>query len=124
MPSVVTTDDKIECGHGGTIQTASDARLTVAKANVLTRAGVEGRSLPAPPAPGSCKTPVVTTAPASAPCTKCTSLASGSEAKRLTVGGVSVLFHPLSGQTDGNVSGTTPQVLLKSVVGQTKLTAV
>ena len=121
MPFVVSMVDKVVCGHGGTVTPSSTAKLSVAGAKVCTRTSVETKPV------SGCATPVIAatpTTPPSVPCVTCTKLGPGVEATKLKVAGVPVLFHPLSGQTDGTVSGTTPQLLLKSTPGQAKLTSI
>jgi hypothetical protein len=120
MPKVLTTASTVLCSigapsaHGGTVKTASTARLRVAGSPVLTAAGVAAALVDAaspcttPPTPGGNK-----------PCTKVTTVNPASVAVKLKVGGVGVLLDTLKGATDGVPPGS-----LASTANQTKLTAV
>jgi hypothetical protein len=115
MAGVLTTSSEVLCDtaapklHGGKVQLSSGAKLKVAGAPVVTKAGV-GPSLAQP-----CSTAPPPTG--NKPCTTAT-VASG-EATKLKAGGSPVMLDTIAGSTDGVPPGKLP-----GKANQTKLKAV
>ena len=88
---VLTTASTVQCGHGGTVRIASDAKLEVGGNPVLRQSSIEGKNITA------CVTPDSNTA------TKCRKVAliAGGAASKLRVGGQAVVLESLTGSTDG-----------------------
>ena len=118
MAKVLTTASTISCGHELSINHAqSQAMLQVNGNPVLLPDNVNGLTIP----PAQCFT-TVTVNPPSKKCTKAT-MTTGS-ATKLKVKGQPVVLDTLAGQTDGQVLGVTPQLLLKATAAATdKLSA-
>jgi hypothetical protein len=87
----LTTASSVQCGHGGTVGIASDAKLKVGGKPVLRRSSIQGKDITA------CITPDSNTA------TKCrkVALVTGGEASKLQVGGQAVVLETLTGSTNG-----------------------
>jgi hypothetical protein len=115
MSGVLTEQSTVDCGHGGTVATTGNGLLTVNGKPVLTKQGVQGKSVSA-----SCGT-IPATNPTSAKCLTVTAVEK-TEATTLLVGGVAVLIDPLGGATDGVRAGS-PAIELKATVVQTRLRA-
>jgi hypothetical protein len=107
----------VTCGHGGTVQTTSSAKLTVNKMAVLLEISIDAKAV------SNC-----TTVPKSdtsgiidKTCTTVTAIAAGA-ATKLTISKQFVMLDTLKGSTDGIV-GKAPQLLLQGTANQTKLIA-
>jgi hypothetical protein len=131
MPSVLTADCVVQCGHGGQVDVMGSPKLRVAAtaigspAGVLLNAGIAGRSLKPVPLCATLPPPAT-----NVPCTMVASPVPGTPplmpvafAKKLTVGGEFVVLDTLKGSTNGKVLGA-PQLLLTAVPAQTKLTTI
>lgn len=118
MRKVLTTQSTLSCGHAappalpGAVATASAAKLKVAGSPVLLTSSVAGKDVI------GCATPQVQ---GNKLCTKVISAASTPPAK-LAVAGEPVLVEPITGTTDGQVAGVTPQPALNATANQPKLT--
>lgn len=115
MANVVTTASTVICGHGGKVTTVGTPKLTVAGSPVVVAAGIVGK-----PVVG-CATPASST---SKPCMTAVSVDPPSLSKKLTVSGAPVALSSLSGTTDGEVGGVTPQKLLAATGAPPLLTTV
>src|ERR1700761_4143628 len=117
MPAVLTASTTVDCGHGGKIGVAGSPVLSVQSAGVLLKTGIETKLVGVPPCG-------IVPPPASN--LKCSSVTAvtGTFALKLTVQSQPVVLMSLTGTTNGNLLGVTPQPLLKAIGAQTKLTAV
>jgi hypothetical protein len=120
MAGVLTTASNVTCGHSGSVNTSSSAKLTVGGKSVLLKSSIEGKTV------GSCSTQPSTDpsgAPQDVKCLTVSGVTAG-EATKLTAGGSPVVLDTLAGSTDGMVAKTTPQQLLSATADQGKLSAV
>jgi hypothetical protein len=116
--SAVVTASDVTCGHGGTVAAVGTPKLIVGTSHVLVASGVAGQTV------NTCGTPTVTTSPPSSPCTKVlTVTVPVSVSAKLFVSGNPVLIATLTGTTNGEVAGITPQPMLGATVTQTLLKA-
>ena len=127
MTFVLTTKSSVLCGHigptsplSGAFLVAGGGKLTVESAAVLVTGDVDGKPIK-PTQPCGI---VPSTSTGNIQCTKVSSVDSSSEATKLTIEGKAVVLETLKGETDGKLSGTMPQPLLKATPGQIKLSAV
>ena len=115
MPGVLTTASRVDCGHGGSVSTAGDAKFRVAGAPVLHDSGINGKAV----AP-TCA--VVDSSDSSTLKCRTVSSVTAGRAAKLRVSGAPVMLDTLAGGTDGKAAGT-PALLLRATAGQTKLRA-
>src|SRR5688500_16608221 len=96
---VLSTGHTVSCGHEGTVAVQSTAKLTVAGAPVLVRAGISGKPV------AQCRTQPKSDAsgPIDVPCTSVSAVTAG-DATKLTAGGVPVVLASLAGATNGLVA--------------------
>ena len=121
MAGVLISSSNVTCGHVlppklGKVQVSSSAKLRVNGQPVLLKSSIENKTVA-----GCATVPDPNTG--AKPCTTVTAVSTG-EATKLKVGGKAVILDTLTGDTDGNVAGTTPQKLLKGTALQSKLTAI
>lgn len=112
MASVLIQNSSVTCGHQGTVETSSSAKLKVNGQPVLLKNSINQKSVTT----GSCST----VPDESKGITKCETVVSvtAGEATKLKVGGQGVMLDTLSGTTDGNPIGNVP-----ATANQNKLTA-
>lgn len=119
MAEVLTTGSNVNCGHGGQVGVASQAKLTVNGQPALTKTSVAVKAI------SDCATPSSSDAsgPVSKPCLNCVNVTAG-EAARLTVGNEKVLLaSALKGTTDGMLAKTTPLDSLAATAEHSRLHA-
>src|SRR5215468_3164625 len=113
MPSVLTMQSTVTCGHPAPgkpakVQTQSLAKLKVNGSPVLLQTSIKGEPIP------DCGTKLVTD-PAGVvtdkPCTSVSAVSAGA-ALKLKVNGQPVMLDTLKGSTGGMVAKVTPQLLL------------
>jgi hypothetical protein len=110
MTAVLTTGSRVACSSQGTVQTSSNAKLSVNGRPVLLKAGIASKSI------AGCSHPVDSSKGIAA----CTTVASVSGfAGKLTVGGAGVALASLSGMGDS----TNPIDTISASAQQSKLTA-
>ena len=115
MAGVLTTASNVTCGHGpGRVSATGEQRFTVSGAQVLLKAGIEGKSV------SGCTT-VTNSNSADLMCPSVSSVTQG-EATKLFVGSSAVVLDTLRGATNCTVGGT-PQDKLAATANQSKLTA-
>ena len=124
MPFVLTQDAQVTCGpagtpaaplHGGAVVTTFGTKLTI-KGHAVRLASAGGSySLQ----PLTCKNPIPPANPSGKKCTSISGAAAGA-AKKLTVGGVSVLLASVSGQ---GTSDGSPVGVVSATASQAKLSA-
>lgn len=113
MSNVLTTSSRVTCSSQGTVQTSSNAKLTVNGAPVLLASGIAGNSIA-----GCALVHPSSTSPTATPCTTVASVSGGSSAK-LTSGGAPVALDTLSGSGDS----VNPIDSISAQALQSKLTA-
>ncbi|MCW8900033.1 MAG: hypothetical protein OQK95_05165 [Gammaproteobacteria bacterium] len=111
MAKVLTTGSLMICGHGGTANLISTAKLEVSGKPVLIESDASSWPLT--------KTPCGQASSGGTSCTTIASITAGKSSK-LTVGGVAVLLDSISGTTNGapdntNLSATEMQNKLESI---------
>lgn len=112
MPQILTTDSRLGCPHGGSVQLSGGrTALTVDGKPVLAKIDVMGKLI------SGCTTPTSTS---TKQCTAVTSVLAG-ESTRLSAGGMPVLTASALGLTDG-INGGPVQWSVTSA-GQSKLEA-
>jgi hypothetical protein len=115
VADVLTEASPIACGHPkGVVQTKGDAKLQVAGSPVLTKDGIDKKSI------SGCLVPD-DTSKGTQHCSKVTSV-NNVEATKLQVNGKPVALDTLSGMTDG--LPTSPAPTMAATANQGKLTAV
>ncbi len=129
MPYVLTIQplSKVTCGHNGSVQTISTAKLQINGSAVLLESSIDGKPIigcsTTPASDGSgptdkrCMT-VSTVLPSPPP-----AITDG-RATKLMVAGSPVILDTLAGKTDGMVAKVAPQILLRGTANHKKLTAV
>jgi hypothetical protein len=116
MRKVLTTQSTVTCGHLGTVQTVSTAKLKVGGNPVLLESSVKDESIlgctttPPPPTNAKCLTVMSV---------------SNTPPPKLKVNGDPVLVEPITGSTSGTVANDpeqpTPQKKLAATANQSKL---
>jgi hypothetical protein len=121
MPAVLTLSSKVLCGlavltpvplHGGTVKIVGATKLTVSRSPVLLESGINGQKVI------GCTT-VTNTSTGNKQCSVVTAVDRTSLAKKLRVGGNSVVLASLTGATDGS-----PGTTLNATANQVKLTTI
>lgn len=111
MSGVLTIGSQVTCSFQGTVQTSSNAKLTVNGAPVLLATGIAGKSI------AGCTHPT-SSSPTATPCTTVASLSGGLSSK-LTAGSSPVVLDSVAGFGDS----VNPIDTISAQAQQTKLTA-
>jgi hypothetical protein len=135
MPNVLTTESNVTCGHKGTVQVSSSAKLKVNNHSVLLESSIAGMSI------NDCKTQSVQvqgkyvsfpcasvsatgrTSPTLSVATTSSAITEG-RSQKLKVGKFPVMLETLAGLTDGMKEGLSPVTGLQGTAVQNKLVAV